>query len=329
MSERLQALVIGCGKIGGTLNQSAADAAVMTHALAYSRHERFALAACVEPDDAARHEFMRRWSVPHGFRSLGEALSSGLTFDVASVASATNTHQEILRELIDAPVRAVLAEKPLGGDHAAALSLVEAYEKKKKPLLVCYLRRFDPAMEALRREIADGAWGTLQTASILYSRGIMNNGSHAADLLSFLTGNPDFRLKSVGRKFDDGVPGDPTVDAVASLGDATVHFLGADGRHFAIFEITLVFSKGVVALEQSGFVCRRRRLETAGILPGVLRAGEGKAEPTQLNVAFLRALDAMFNVIHSTGPAASTGRSALPAMEICGTIRDAAMKGER
>jgi predicted dehydrogenase len=324
MSEKLQALVIGCGKIGGALNTSRSDAAVMTHALAYVRDERFTLAACVEPDKVVREDFMKRWSVPQGFSSLDAALSSGLPFDVASVASPTNTHEKILLRLLDSPVKGVLAEKPLGGAHALALQIVEAYEKENKPLLVCYLRRFDPAMEALRKEIAAGTWGAFKSATIQYCRGIMNNGSHGADLLSFLTGRTDFKFLSAGSKLDDGVAGDPTVDATLTLGDATLHFVACDGRDFAIFETVLVFEKGVVALEENGFIVRRRPVASDETLPGIRRLGIGASEKTGLDAAFPRALDALYNVIHANGAAPSTGRTALAAIRICETIRDAA-----
>lgn len=328
MSETLNALVIGCGKIGGRLNQSRSDPAVMTHALAYVRDNRFALHACVDPDETMRRDFMERWSVPHGFASLEEALASGMRFDVASVASSTETHLSILKRLADTSVQGVLAEKPLGGSQTDAAEIVRRYEEINKPLLVCFLRRFDPAMSMLRDEIAEGRWGELESATVHYSRGAVNNGSHAADLLSFLTGRTDFRLVSTGRKIADGVPGDPTVDALLTLGNASVQFVACDGTKFAVFEIMLVFSNGVVSLEQNGFVCRRRPVEAGGMLPGIRRLGEASSETTGLATAFVRALDALFKVIHSGAEAPSTGRTALAAIGICEAIRISATRGD-
>ncbi len=271
---------------------------------------------------------MQRWGVKQGFDSLEEALSSGLQFDVASVAAPTHAHEKILLSLLEAPVRAVLAEKPLGGRYASALRIVEAFERKRKPLLICYLRRFDPAMEKLRQEIASGVWGALKSATVHYSRGVMNNGSHAADLLTFLTRRSDFSAPKLGRIIDDGVAGDPTVDVSMSLGEAALHFIGCDGRDYAVFEISMTFEKGMIALEESGFVCRKRRVESGGVLAGVCRLGGGVAERTGLDSAFPRALDATYNVIHSIGDAPSTGRTALDAIRICETIRDRATRGE-
>jgi predicted dehydrogenase len=325
MSERLQALVIGCGKIGGMLNKSSSDPIVMTHALAYFRHEKYSLAACVDPNEEARQRFMARWGVSNGFASIDDALSSGIRLDVASVAAPTTEHEAILQRLLNSPIRAVLAEKPLGGNHAAAARLVDAFERGKKPLLVFYIRRFDPAMDSLRQEIADGIWGELRAVSVFYGRGIMNNGSHAADLISYLTAQTDYKIISVGRKIEDGIPGDPSVEAVVSLGGANIHFLPCDGSRFALFEITLVFSKGLVSLEENGFVCRRRPVESGDSLLGAPLIGSGKSSRTRLDIAFLNALDAMFNAIHANG-AVPTAKTALPAIRICESIRESAVK---
>jgi hypothetical protein len=44
-----------------------------------------------------------------------------------------------------------------------------------------------------------------------------------------------------------------------------------------------------------------------------------------LDIAFLNALDAMFNAIHANG-AVPTAKTALPAIRICESIRESAVK---
>ncbi len=236
MSETMQALVIGCGKIGGGYNASASDEMILTHALAYTRHPKFRLAACVDPDAFARQEFMKRWNVSKGFASLDEAFASGIKFDAASIASPTSTHADFLGKLLKSDVRAVFAEKPLGGDPSAALKVIEAYERAQKTLLVNYLRRFDSSMTALRQEIESGKWGEIDSVHALYNRGVMNNGSHAIDLIGFLTGDKPMRLVSVNPDFMSQIAGDPTVSATLKLSNgAQFNLAGSSIQDCTVF----------------------------------------------------------------------------------------------
>ena len=109
-------------------------------------------------------------------------------FDVASVCVPTAYHEAVLLELLDMPLRAVLAEKPLTGDVAQSQQIVDAYRVAGRPLAVNFLRRFDPVLATLRREIEVGDWGRLQSASVHYAKGIVNCGSHAIDLLHYFFG---------------------------------------------------------------------------------------------------------------------------------------------
>jgi predicted dehydrogenase len=322
MSEKLSALLIGCGKIGGGLNKSPDDKMVLTHALAFSRHPGFSLAACVEPDTAARKEFMSRWNIPNGFSSTEEALESGISFKVASLACPTEKHIEQLELLAKSPIRAVFAEKPLGGDAKRAQQIVEKYEKLGKPLLVAYLRRFDSAMTGLRDEISKGVWGEVRKAIAIYGRGVVNNGTHAVDLIRYVTGDRPLEIVSVNGMLQDGVAGDPTVDATLKLQNgALFHLAGVDASRHGVFEIALECSEGLISIEESGLKLRRRLVGVAPPIENVPRLLSAEAIPTGYGDAFLRALDDMLEALRSGKRPASDGRSALPAIEICDALR--------
>lgn len=319
MSEPLRALVIGCGKIGGGYNVSPDDEMVLTHALAYARHPKFHLAACVDPDAAARQEFMKKWNVAHGFASFEEAASSGIKFDVASIASPTSTHIGYLDKLLNSEVRAVFAEKPLGGDPTAAAKAVESYERAGKPLLVNYSRRFDSSMVSLRKEIEGGKWGAIDSVHVVYNRGVMNNGSHAVDLIGFLTGGKSMQLSSVGSDAVNQIVGDPTVSAVLKLSSgASFNLTGSEIQDRTVFEIELVCEKGIISIEESGLALRR---SLVGEAAAFANAKPGSVERTAYGAAFTKALDAMVSALESGARPASDGRSALAAITLCDAIR--------
>jgi predicted dehydrogenase len=322
--ETFRALVIGCGMVGGGYNTGPDDELVMTHALAYRRHPKFSLSACVDPNAEARQSFMRRWSVPHGFATVDEAMASGLAFDVASVTAPTSEHIAILRRLLVSPVRAVFAEKPLGGDPVEAARVVAAYEEAGKPLLVGYLRRFDPSMQSLRDEIARGEWGTVRTIVALYGRGVMNNGSHLIDLVGFLTGERPIETVFINGVRPDGVSGDPTVDATLQVeGGPLIHLAAGDGRDYALFETSLICSDGIVDIEDGGLSIRRRRAIASNVVPGTRRLDDGARQATRWGEAYRCALDGLLHALSTGKKPVSNGATALAALKVCDSLRRA------
>jgi predicted dehydrogenase len=327
MSEVWKALVIGCGRIGGTFNEGPGDAHVMTHALAYRRHPGFELAACVEPDAERLTEFMRRWQVAKGYASLDEALSAD-RYDIVSVANSTAVHIETLTRLRDAPMRALFVEKPIGADPARAAPLVRHFAARGIPFAVNFQRRWDVEMHRLRDEIRGGDWGPLRTVVGRYMRGVVNNAGHMVNLLAFLLGEVPRAISAQHPRWD-GVPNDPTVDARLELADGTpVHLIGSEGRDWAVFDTTLAFAKGEVMIEKFGFQVRRRRPKPAAAITGVPTLDDGAVIETKYGEAMLRALDE----IRAWRPGmrlVSDGESALETLAVNDRLRTMALADKK
>lgn len=319
-------MIVGCGRIAGGFNTSAADRMVLTHALAYRRHPRFDLVAVVDPDRERREDFARRWGPVAAFGELNEALEACGPIDVVSVCSPTETHIEVLRRLLGQPVRAVFAEKPLGGVPQQISDIVEAYEKAGKVLAVAFLRRWDKTLAELRNEIAAGAWGAPRAACVLYNRGVVNNGSHAIDLLHFLLGET-LRIDTVLSSHLDGVPQDPSVSAVLRGSRGTeVHLVALDGRDFAAFEIQLAFAGGIISIEQGGLYVRLRHAKASEHFSGARVAELGESRATGYGTGLVEALSDVARAIETGSSPASCGASALEAIRITAALRDAALK---
>ncbi len=309
-------LIIGCGKIAGGYNMSRDDAIVMTHALAYRRQGGFRLAACVDPDARAREEFMARWDVPDGYSSV-EAAFAARSYDVASVCAPTSAHVAVLETLAGSDVAAVFCEKPIGGDSKRARAVLQSLANRGKPVAVNFTRRWDPAIAALAQEIRSGAWGVVRAIVGRYVRGVINNGSHLIDLVHFLTGQRTAVVAAFGARAD-GVDGDPSVDAVLRLEDGTlVHLVAGDGRDFAQFELELILEKGVLAIEESGFAIRRRPTVKSDIVADTRVIGRGEWTEGRYGEALPRAVDNLRRALVEGAELASSGETALAAIEIC------------
>jgi len=317
----LRALIVGCGAIAGGYDEAGDEHAVRTHAGAYSRHGRFHLAACIEPDDARRRAFMDRWQVERGFESLEQCRVAGGSYDMASVCLPTASHGAALEALLDMDVGAVLAEKPLTADPAASQAIVDAYASAGRPLAVNYLRRFDAEVIRLRDEIAAGAWGAVQSVSAHYAKGLLNCGSHAIDLIHFLLG--PLSARDVIASLVDYDANDPTVTArLALAGGVPVHLIGCDGRQFFPFEIDLVMEKGRISFEDLGVRIRRRWVRPHPLFLSQLSLDDGVWVDTELPRALANAVGNVYDHLTDGAPLLCTGADAVAAERVCSELRD-------
>jgi predicted dehydrogenase len=317
----LQVLIVGCGNIAGGFDQRRPEGYLpYTHAGAYSRDKRFRLAACVEPDDMRRSEFMAAWGVPIGFRSIQEALASRDQFDVVSICSPTDCHAHDLEIASRLSPKLIFCEKPLTSSVVETKRLVAECAQLNIPLAVNYTRRWDAEVIKLQADMQSGRWGALRSVVGYYNKGIANNGSHMLDLLHLLIGPMD--IVKVGKPIDDFFVDDPTLP-VWLEGPQDVPVLLACGHagDYAIFELQLVFSQGTLTMEEGGLFWRERRVQGSETFKGYRTLDAGVRRAGQYPGAMLNAVDNIYRAIKRGDPLASTGESALAAQCVCEQIK--------
>jgi len=320
-STSLQVLIVGCGNIAGGFDLGRpAGYLPYTHVGAYSRDGRFDLAACVEPDDKRRSEFMAAWGVRAGFRSIEEALSSGNQFDVISICSPTDCHAHDLETALRLKPKLIFCEKPLTTSAAETQRLVDECVQLNIPLAVNYTRRWDAELSTLQADMQAGRWGQLRSVVGYYNKGIANNGSHMLDLLHLLVG--PMEIVKVGKPSDDFFANDPTLP-VWLEGPQGVPVLLACGHagDYAIFELQLVFSLGTLTMEEGGLFWRERRVVDSETFKGYRTLDAGVRRPGQYPGAMLKAVDNIYRALKQGDPLASTGDSALAAQCVCEQIK--------
>jgi predicted dehydrogenase len=327
MSDTLSVLIVGCGDIAGGYDERAGGEAVLSHAGAYAQDARFRLRACVEPDEARRRHFMERWNVPAGYASLDACLAAEAGFDVASVCLPTQFHAETLEALLGAGVRLAFAEKPVTGTPERSQALIKAYEAKGVAMAVNYLRRWDPAVRALKAEIAAGQWGRVQAVGGVYAKGLYNCASHFFDLVHFLVG--PLEPQAVLGRVDDGRADDPTLSvALMTEAGAPVLLSGVDGAAYFPFEVDLIMEKGRVTLEDLGCRMRRRAVRMHALFPHQRTLDDGAWSDTGMARAMAAALDDIHDHLATGAALVSTGRTALDAERLCAAIMAMAGKGD-
>jgi predicted dehydrogenase len=320
----LSVLIVGCGNIAGGFDQGrAADCQPYTHAGAYRRDGRFKLLACVDPDVQKRAAFMAAWSVPLGFDSMAEVLAQGIRVDVISICSPTPCHAADLEAALQLAPKLVFCEKPLTPSVAQTEDFVAQYHRAQIPLAVNHNRRWDPEVIRLRTEIQAGKWGQLRTVNAVYNKGILNNGIHMIDLLHFLVG--PLEIMCVGTAVDDCFTEDPSVPAwLAGPGGLSVQLTCGHAADYALFELQLVFSAGVLTMEDGGLHWRERVAIDSETFKGYRMLDAGIRRPGGDERSMCRAVDNIYRSLMSGESIASSGESSLAAQQVCEQIRQRA-----
>jgi predicted dehydrogenase len=172
------------------------------HVRALLSREDIASVALVEPDAERRELVMRRLGRIRPYESLERALEAE-SFDMAVVAVPIGAAAETIRALLERHI-AVLAEKPLAGSSAEARELAELAARNDTLLTVGYIERFNPAVQALREELARGDAGavyhvhTRRLSPFPDRRGMagvaLDVATHDIDVLRFVTGQLPVRV---------------------------------------------------------------------------------------------------------------------------------------
>ena len=319
----LDVAVIGAGRIG------------RIHARNVALHPRARLVGVTDPDSAAAGALAASLGAP--------AVPLDAAFDAAAVmvCSPTPTHADYI-ERAAAAGQAVFCEKPVDLDAGRVRACLGAVARAGVPLMVGFNRRFDPSFAALRRRLAAGEIGRLETLTITsrdpspppatyaaQSGGVFRDMTiHDLDMARFLLGEEPTEVYA----------------AAASLVDPEI---GRAGDYDTV-AITLRTAGGAICVVQNS---RRatygydQRIEAHGA-KGMLRAGNATAttvesadadgfrtEPAlpffleRYAAAYAAELDAFVGAVLDGTPAAPTGEDGLRALLLADAATESARSG--
>jgi predicted dehydrogenase len=243
----IKALVIGCGNIGAGYDLN--DSQVLTHAKAFSLNKEIFF--CVSDTDEEKAKSIGKvYGVPYFVQLSDDDLSR---FDMVSLCVSTQYHFEYLERLAKLKVPFVLCEKPIV-NNLSQLKSVKELSIDENSIMVNYIRRFQPGFRLLKQRLSL----LLETDSIRqivvrYQKGILNNCSHALDLISFLTDTKitikDFVLFE---KHFDHFEFDPTISGAFFLRDISVSLVGLTNISYSLFEIDIYLGRDMISIKESG-----------------------------------------------------------------------------
>lgn len=249
---KLKAAIIGLGNIGMRYDRALpADAYVLSHARAFYLHPEFDLVGGADPDAVLRKEFTQCYGAKA--YANAEQLLADIKPDVIVVACPTQSHGGVVSTILahHAP-RAILCEKPLAYESATAQAMNEACANRKIPLYVNYIRRADPGVQEIKVRIESAEIAMPFKAVVWYSKGLLHNGSHFADLLAYWFG--PIRAGAIiqpGRTLQD-LDAEPDFYFLFDQGSAI--FCAAREENYSHYTVEIVAANGRLRYEQGGAI---------------------------------------------------------------------------
>lgn len=121
------------------------------------------LAALAELDRERAATLAAAYRIPRIYGSAEELADHASAIDCAVVVTLKEQHAAAIIPLLDAGVP-VFTEKPLAGSRADAERICEASARSGTPVMVGYMRQFDPGVQRARQLLADEAIGDVRFA---------------------------------------------------------------------------------------------------------------------------------------------------------------------
>lgn len=188
---RTRAAIVGCGQMG------------RWHLEAYQRNADVEVVAAADSSAAAAERF----AAATGVRVYGShaQMLAAERVDAISVCTVPTSHREIVLDALEAGVH-VLCEKPLATSLRDAREMAAAAERMRLHLLPAFKFRFFDEVREAKALIERGALGPVVSARLMFAADldmsgkwfadpelagggiVMDNGSHAFDLIEFLLG---------------------------------------------------------------------------------------------------------------------------------------------
>ncbi len=198
----LRIAVLGCGRIG------------RMHADNIAGHPRAVLAGVFDVHHPAAKEVSDR----HGVTNFGAAedVHASSEVDAVLIATPTQTHVDFIEMAVKAG-KAILCEKPIDLSLARVDALKEQIAGSNVPIMLGFVRRFDPGHAAARQAVREGEIGELHQviitsrdpgmapdAYIESSGGIFRDMTiHDLDLARFMLGEEVTEVTAQGSRLVD------------------------------------------------------------------------------------------------------------------------------
>lgn len=314
-------LIIGCGAIAGGYDQKSVETPevetrqyALTHVGAY-RKLGLTPAACVDPIETVRRDFMAFWGIKSGFSTCTD-IPSDTCYDIVSICTPASLHLTSVKEALLFSPSIIFMEKPLASDLDEAEEIIGLCKAADVRLVVNISRRWDEVLKQFIDDIHGGRWGELRRVVGIYGKGLKNNGSHMLEIISRLVGNVVVENAIVrGVSLDQS---DPDVEVTAtSENKVRVNLLPGISQDFTQFECRITTSDAEITMCDGGLRWELRMVEEHPTFPGYRMLGSVE----HIAGGYLPAMENAINmVVHGDTKNDGSAQMALAVQDLCEEI---------
>ena len=194
MSIQYRACLIGCGRMGATIDDEVNDNLPFSHAAGYAAVENVDLVAVSDSITEKVETIQKRYNVPEGYTNYREMIEREQP-DIVSVATRPGSHAEITIFAAKNGVKGIYCEKSLCCSMAEADAMVEACTNHNIKFNYGTNRRYQAIYWKMRELIEAGEIGDLQC--IICHCGVSAAQwmhTHTSDMMMYLAGDPEIEF---------------------------------------------------------------------------------------------------------------------------------------
>jgi len=243
-------LIIGLGQIGMGYDLDLDHGEyVYSHAAAFSQHKDFNIIGGVDVDSKIGKIFTEKYDSVF-YDNTQDALQNS-DIDIVVIAVPTVFHIQVLKDIVKfSNPKVVLCEKPLSYSIKEARSMQQLCKDNNIKLFVNYMRNSLPDSIVVKTKIENGEYSGSFKGVVWYSKGLIHNGSHFVNLLTYWLGPiKESRCINKGRLL---VNQDIEPDFSLTFEKGAITFLSVKEEFFSHYGIEIVFENGRLRYERGG-----------------------------------------------------------------------------
>lgn len=250
--QKYRAAVVGCGRIGLSMELDLKRIKPATHAGAFKMSNSTELCALVDIDPSKLHLASKIFSGVPTYTEV-ERMLDECNPHIVSVSTPLENHYPTVIQCAKKRVKAIICEKPIAKTLREAKRMIDVCKRQGCLLFVNHTRRFDPLLNRVRGEIKNGIIGEIMQVTGYYTAGLFNTGTHLIDLLRMFLGEVSW-VSSYREDRASSPSGDMNVNGWLMFRGGTPAAIQAlDVKDYSIFELRFLGRRGAVTIDRFGF----------------------------------------------------------------------------